>query len=865
MKIDLMWLKKYGFSFFPTEQNKSPYTKLLPNGKWGDFQKRLPNIGEIKNWNKNAIYIAVICGAISKNLECIDIDNHAGNAKEVLDKFKGLVDTQDPELWSSLVIEQSQSGGYHLFYRCESEIEGSQKLASQILNGKKDTFIETKGEGGYVVVSPSPGYDLLQGTFDNLPILKNENRALLLEIARSFNQVVEKEKEKIFQFPTITEADGTIRPRLGDMFNSLGKHRELLEGAGWTLVYTDAQQREGWRRPGKDKGISATYNAVPERFYVFTTNAERLEPYKAYDDFALYTFLNCSGDFKEAVKRIQKDYPLLSNIHNNGKTNGVAKHSKDFQQSKDKTTDLKDRVVFWNETIDSSKRPKLTIDKSKIIEFLEYFHFGKIWLDTNVSQLVRVQDNKVSEETPETIVDFIKSSILCLDTQMTTNFTKYDVWEACLNIIDKIKSPKFLETLQIFNLDLIKDTKDKSFFFFKNCVVEVSANEIKTKSYAEFDKKIWKNQIIKRNFAKIDPDPDNELNPFNSDFCQFLMNVCSVRNQIDPDNRKARILDTQRFTALKTAIGYLMHTYQNPTLTKAIIFCEEKISIDDNANGRTGKGLTAKAISMLRRRVLYNSKSIDFKNRFIYQNISPDTQLIYFDDVRKNFDFEALFTLLTDGFSIEYKNKKPIDVPFENVPKVLISTNAILPNDDDSHKDRKFEIEFSDYYSADWKPENDFEKPFFGSEWNEDEWNAFFNFMMSCEQLYLQIGLTEYQPVNLIERKLKALMPQEFQDYADGIYEDKLEKGEKVYTDDLYEKFIEKHKDLVKNSNMTTKWFNQYLKTKKIEFLSKPETKRNDRRRYWILLKYIQNEDKNNEINWLNEEIEEKEEIGVPF
>ena len=50
------------------------------------------------------------------------------------------------------------------------------------------------------------------------------------------------------------------------------------------------------------------------------------------------------------------------------------------------------------------------------------------------------------------------------------------------------------------------------------------------------------------------------------------------------------------------------------------------------------------------------SKAFDFSKSFAYQLVSADTQILCFDDVKKYFDFERLFSVVTEGLTLEKKN-----------------------------------------------------------------------------------------------------------------------------------------------------------------------------------------------------------------
>ena len=841
--MDIIKYIQAGLSIIPTTDDKLPYFKLLPEGKWDYYKKHIPSINDVKRWSHVASSFAIICGAVSGNLEVIDIDNHKGNATETYEAYKEIVFSHFPEVWNKLFIETSQSGGYHIIYRHLSNPEGSHKLAMQLIDGKKDTLIETKGEGGYVIVSPSPGYKPVQGSLINLNILTDDERHFLLEVARSFNEVPEQE---ITHRSKYSSNHNIVRP--GNIFNENVEHASLLQEFGWTLVGVKGVV-EYWRRPNKAKGISATFNHVPNKLYVFTSNAEPFELNKAYDKFAIYTHLKCGGDFKYAARQVKKDYPHL--FTNNDivlvttKTNGNNKTNDSVNLA---DVQFPTRSIFWHELTDSRGKPKLTISKANLINFLEHHGYGKLWLDKNVSRFIHIENNIVTEETPETIIDFVKQTVQQLpEGFLTENFTKHDIWETLLNSIAKLKAKDYLETMKGYTLNFIRDTSNTAYFCFKNGIVEVTKDAIVLKSYKDVPYYIWKEQIIQHNFNQIDEEIASDS--ANCLIGRFFERVCSPVNKSFPNDRSKRTVDLPRLEALITAIGYLLHTYQNPALTKAVIFCEEKISRDDEANGRTGKGLTAYAISKLRKRVVYNGKQIDFNDKFFYQKITPDTQLIYFDDVKKNFDFEALFSFLTEGFSIEYKGMKPIEVPFDKTPKVLISTNSVLSNDTDSHRARKFEIEFSDYFSADFTPVDEFGSTLFEKGWTDDdpEWDRFYNFMLYCVKHYLNNSLLPYTPMNLTERKLLAVMPEEFIEFCDILY-NKMQKGEKIYRDKIYEDFISEYKSYGPNSKFavsqraTTRWFNFYLKIKKIDYVETRIASQGTRLTYWILRKYHENQ-----------------------
>ena len=180
-----------------------PQRKCPAVPRWSPYQKQLPAIQEVVDWfARQPDGLCLICGAVSGNLELIDFDL----AGEAFQAWHQAVEQTDPSLLARLVIEQSPSGGWHVVYRCQTPVCGNLKLAQRrqpadgpdelVVAGKayrprqdadgrwhvQLTLIETRGEGG-LFLRPTPGYELLQGDFADLPVLTEAERELLLEAA----------------------------------------------------------------------------------------------------------------------------------------------------------------------------------------------------------------------------------------------------------------------------------------------------------------------------------------------------------------------------------------------------------------------------------------------------------------------------------------------------------------------------------------------------------------------------------------------------------------------------------------------------------------------------------------------------------
>jgi len=286
---------------------------ILPNGskspavRWKLYQVSLPTDAELVQWfHERTRGLAAIGGAISGWLEILDFD-----APDLFEPWCITVEELCPGLIQRLPLSETPSNGRHIFYRCR-EIEANLKLAQRRgLDGKPETLIETRGEGGYAIVPPSPPachplqkpYVLLHGDLTAIPTITPDERTILLQAAQSFNEYVDVTRIVSGGIsPSPSPAQGT---RPGDIFNTHARWLDILAPHGWTHL---GQRGEItlWKRPGKrTPGCSATTNyAGSDLLYVFSSNAWPFEPETAYSKFAAYALLEHGGDFHAAARRL---------------------------------------------------------------------------------------------------------------------------------------------------------------------------------------------------------------------------------------------------------------------------------------------------------------------------------------------------------------------------------------------------------------------------------------------------------------------------------------------------------------------------------------------------------------------------------
>ena len=293
-----------GLSVIPIGENK------IPKGSWkaSQFDRIAPN----GNFEK-AKGIGIVCGEVSGGLYCIDFDTKNDLSKpDSWDRFKAALTKEQRELIKQCVIEATPSQGRHLIYRVDGVIGGNEKFASRfatkaekLINPKSKVLclIESRGIGGYFQVAPTFGYEILNGSFDTLPILTQAQHDDFINICKSLDQTgaweVKQEEKKLAQQPQ----------RLGvsvfDDYCLRGDIPQLMEDNDWKYVETQGNNMR-YKRPGTtDSRTSADWHTDKRLLYVFTSSTE-FEPNKGYNPVQIFTMLNCGALNKDAYREAAK-------------------------------------------------------------------------------------------------------------------------------------------------------------------------------------------------------------------------------------------------------------------------------------------------------------------------------------------------------------------------------------------------------------------------------------------------------------------------------------------------------------------------------------------------------------------------------
>jgi len=385
---------------------------------------------EVREWfaDDQEKGIGVLCGKMSENLVVLDFET-----KEVFTSWAELAEGEITD-WGEFPVVDSPRG-VHLYAKLPEPVRGT-KLAMELVEvedkdgggrvQRRQTLIEFRGDGQYVVGAGSPGYChdsgvgwTLRGGNDitETPKISMADWQTMCRIAKSFNEAPEAE-HIITGMAKISKDD--VRPGSDYCLKAgLVDWRALLERHGWECIREDKTGRQIWKRPGKEApGGSATLGFCTTDLglvlYVFSTNADPFQEDRAYNIFAARALLEFSGEYPDCARSLQREgygepapeeiradvgqhLERLKALHSEGGL-GMAEQIEQFCFASRKFKDLWDR-----------KRKELDDDVYRYEICILLFAYGKLGTPEESGivrglRLVRLWREKYDEE-PDKIWD----------------------------------------------------------------------------------------------------------------------------------------------------------------------------------------------------------------------------------------------------------------------------------------------------------------------------------------------------------------------------------------------------------------------------------------------------------------------------
>ncbi|WP_158797666.1 BT4734/BF3469 family protein [Pedobacter sp. L105] len=456
---------------------------------------------------------------------------------------------------------------------------------------------------------------------------------------------------------------------------------------------------------------------------------------------------------------------------------------------------------FWTIRVDKKGLETITIEPYKYAQFLMKNGFKKYFPEqAEMPTFVYIRENKVKLCSTVAIKDMVLSYLLKNDL--------INIWNFCSKS-SLLFNENHLYMLDSISLEMIRDTRHTAYIPFLNGLVKVTKNKVELIEYVDAEGYIWENQIIPRVFIPVEN--------YGNNFQDLIEKVSNG--------------DAGRIKGLERTLGYLIHSYKDKSNQTSIIINDQEI--DDNPNGGSGKSLMITALSHFKRVVKIDGKTFDpKKSDFTYQRVNLDTQILAFDDVKKNFDFETLFSLITEGITVNRKNKDEVFVPFERSPKIMITTNYVINGAGISHDRRRHELEFYQYFNNKVTPLTEYGKLLFDS-WAADEWIKFDNYMVANLQEFLNHGLSTTLSINAAAKRFIQSTSKDFYDWCE---DGNLAAGIRIYNSEIIEKFLLEYKSYKSMHNRTfIKWIGEYAIYKGLE----SNKDRDHRGRYFILEKEL--------------------------
>lgn len=719
-----------GVSLIPvrdkTEGDKVAKSPCIPH--WKQYQSQRMTEGEL--WQAMQTYnttaIAVVCGEVSGRLELIDIDSkfEPGIDALLMQDIKSLY----PNLYPILRIHRTPSGGYHIIYRIEDgDVEGNQKLAGreateEELNiqrkaGRKRlttqvNFLETRGEGGYFLYPPSLGYEVHQDV--PIPLITWEERCSLINLCRSYDRIVKVEPTPK---PTKKEDDLYTTNPFED-FNNSADPVTLLEQYGWKLMPHHTSLRMYFTRPGKDKGVSASFNREKRVFYIFTSSTE-LAPNRGYNPASILAELEFNGDRKATFRHlIDQGYGVVKRqveqaLIKKAAIKGHGIPANFSEEAREEHTRLATKHqqdhpygTFW----EYNKQGDFVINVESLLTVAQELGFRSF--NNGVVQINQRYVNKVDDVYFfDLLKDYIKEEDPDIDNSIKNAYERF------------LKTyGNFLTTkrLQAFDTEeILQDSQDTCYKFYANCYVEITANNIRIKPYEELtDGLVWSDKIMDREYHF-----DHAASTLYKD---YLINATSTDGKVS-DN-------------VKNILGWLCHDYNSPARVYIIVLTE--MVLDPKDGGGSGKNIFVNLLSNVIGVSTASGAMVKWDDKF-FAVWKPGDRIYFIPDIPKKVDWPFLKNAVENPL-INKKYDREVSINTASTPKLVINTNYSYADSDGGLRRRIRPIEFTDYYTRNGGVDGVHGKLFPSSGdkggWSEEDWKGFDDFILHCIQFNLQQG-----------------------------------------------------------------------------------------------------------------------------
>ena len=386
------------------------------------------------------------------------------------------------------------------------------------------------------------------------------------------------------------------------------------------------------------------------------------------------------------------------------------------------------------------------------------------------------------------------------------------------------------------DIKMLRDTATTAYQFFRNGWVSITSDGTSPlKQYSELstDKFVWNSSIVRRDWVTHSSMSDaldliinegkhpetgeyldtsrkktsahkkykqkydeEEQTPVETHFLDFLRNLAK-----DDEGNVCE----KNLRRIQLSIGYLSHRYQQPDQRKWVLFVDRNIDSGSRAraNGGNGKSILVEALKNYLNTAEADGREYvkgSSSNRFAFSNVTPATDMVFFDDAAQDFDLKSLYSRTTGSFTVNKKHRDSFVIPCADAPKMVITSNYAIADDDPSTQRRNYQVEVSDFYKSQREEYGWDIKDFHGQKliaqegggWNDQDWTHFYSVVADCVALYLRDGLpTQSEESDTFKRnRLCSLFtvenPEALLDHFIRELNAAVESGQEVFVEHFY-------------------------------------------------------------------------------
>ena len=506
-------------------------------------------------------------------------------------------------------------------------------------------------------------------------------------------------------------------------------------------------------------------------------------------------------------------------------------HIDPYKEFKYRLVKLAKPLRFWIESTDKNGKKSYEISNAHLYKFLSANGFHKMITNSAGSWVfVYVKGKVVEVIKEEDMVARVKEFLIAFIMENTEYYS--------VTLENSIHRSKQINLESLKNLDNIEVDLDAfsakaEYFFFRNCIVRVTADGIETIKQDDCPYYVLKHKVIQHDLklgkelyaadysesGRWAVDMRDSFPPASPNYQVWEANIdklsknnemynCEVRSDFDfvryiyntsnkywreeaeakanggdlePTERKS--VETN-FLNKVTTLGYMLTKYKSKGDARAVYCLETNIMEEDEGqhNGGTGKSLYMRCTNKVRKEVYIDGQ--DMKNKswdFLFQRVDFDSDLVNIDDLASSIDLNAFLNNITGDMIVNQKNKAEFIIPYSHSPKMCFTSNHAIKRFGGSLKRRIQFVSFSDYYHsandeagiAKRSPLTEFGRNLI-DDYDENDMNTFYNFMLQNVHTYMRFGLIEPDMPDIAMRQMKANIGLDFINWADQWFEQDL-------------------------------------------------------------------------------------------